>query len=84
MFKKIFLSLFSSIIILSVKAQETSHSVYVNNTKITDTTQQIISGRKNNPSQYEKPYVILISADGFRADFADLYDAKNLKRANRF
>ena len=79
MFKRLFLYLLTTIIILSVNAQETSHSVYVNNTKITDTTQQIISGRKNNPSQYEKPYVILISADGFRSDFAELYEAKNLQ-----
>jgi len=44
-----------------------------------DTTQQIIEGRKNSADQMNKPYVILISADGFRADFTELYDAKNLK-----
>jgi predicted AlkP superfamily pyrophosphatase or phosphodiesterase len=44
-----------------------------------DTTQKVIEGRKNDKSQYNKPYVILISADGFRADFTELYDAKFLK-----
>ena len=32
-----------------------------------DTTEQINPLTKNDPSQYKKPYVILISADGFRA-----------------
>ena len=35
-----------------------------------DTTQQIIPGRTNAKEQEKKPYVILISADGFRADLA--------------
>ena len=30
-----------------------------------DTTEQINPLTKNDPSQYKKPYVILISADGF-------------------
>ena len=33
----------------------------------------------NAPDQLSKPYVILISADGFRSDFADKYDAEFLK-----
>ena len=41
-----------------------------------DTTEQINLLTKNDPSQYKKPYVILISADGFRADFTEKYDAK--------
>lgn len=44
-----------------------------------DTTQQIIEGRKNNLNQIKKPYVILISADGFRADFAEKYHARFLQ-----
>lgn len=44
-----------------------------------DTAQIIISGRTNSPEQQSKPYVILISADGFRYDLADKYDAKFLK-----
>ena len=44
-----------------------------------DTTQKIITGRSNDKSQLNKPYVILISADGFRSDFAELYDATFLK-----
>jgi predicted AlkP superfamily pyrophosphatase or phosphodiesterase len=44
-----------------------------------DTTQQVIAGRKNNPDQFKKPYVILISADGFRADFAEIHQASFLQ-----
>jgi predicted AlkP superfamily pyrophosphatase or phosphodiesterase len=44
-----------------------------------DTTQKIIEGRRNDKSQITKPYVILISADGFRSDFTELYDATFLK-----
>lgn len=43
-----------------------------------DTTQQIINNRFNSLAQQDKPYVILISADGFRHDFADKYHAENL------
>lgn len=43
-----------------------------------DTTEQIISGRINHPDQQQQPYVILISADGFRHDFAEKFQAKNL------
>lgn len=45
-----------------------------------DTTQHIIPGRSNSPDQLKKPYIILISADGFRYDLADKYQAKNLIR----
>jgi predicted AlkP superfamily pyrophosphatase or phosphodiesterase len=44
-----------------------------------DTAQQINLLTKNDPSQYNKPYVILISADGFRADFTEKYDAQFLQ-----
>lgn len=43
-----------------------------------DTAQQIVSSRKNDASQINKPYIIYISADGFRYDYADKYHAKNL------
>ena len=43
-----------------------------------DTTQKIISGRKNSVEQQNKPYVILISADGFRYDYAEKYHADHL------
>lgn len=45
-----------------------------------DTTQQVVPGRANSPKQQKKPYVILISADGFRYDFAKKYNATNLLR----
>jgi hypothetical protein len=44
-----------------------------------DTTQKIVADRRNDKSQIIKPYVILISADGFRADFTEMYEAKFLQ-----
>lgn len=43
-----------------------------------DTAQKITPGRKNDPAQQQKPYVILISADGFRYDYATKHGAPNL------
>ncbi len=48
-----------------------------------DTSQKIIQGRFNSPEQQDKPYVILISADGFRHDFAEKYNAVNLLRLSK-
>jgi len=45
-----------------------------------DSTQHIVPDRSNNRSQIKKPYIILISADGFRYDLADKYNAQNLIR----
>ena len=44
-----------------------------------DITQHIVPGRSNSALQQKKPYVILISADGFRYDLADKYQAKQLQ-----
>ncbi len=43
-----------------------------------DITQQVVDGRTNDTLQIKKPYVIYISADGFRHDYADKYQASNL------
>jgi len=43
-----------------------------------DTTQHIIPGRTNSKAQEDKPYVIMISADGFRYDYAEKYKAEHL------
>jgi predicted AlkP superfamily pyrophosphatase or phosphodiesterase len=45
-----------------------------------DSTQHIVPGKLNQTEQLNKPYVILISADGFRYDLADKFQAKNLIR----
>jgi predicted AlkP superfamily pyrophosphatase or phosphodiesterase len=45
-----------------------------------DLTQQVVPARQNSPAQQKKPYVVLISADGFRHDFAVKYQAENLLR----
>jgi predicted AlkP superfamily pyrophosphatase or phosphodiesterase len=45
-----------------------------------DTIQHVMPGRTNRPDQLKKPYIILISADGFRYDLADKYRAENLIR----
>ncbi|MCW4452934.1 ectonucleotide pyrophosphatase/phosphodiesterase [Kaistella sp. BT6-1-3] len=44
----------------------------------TDTAQVVVPNRKNTYSSLTKPYVILISADGFRYDYAKKYQAKNI------
>ena len=43
-----------------------------------DTAQQIVADRTNSVEQQSKPYVILISADGFRYDYAEKYKAEHL------
>jgi predicted AlkP superfamily pyrophosphatase or phosphodiesterase len=45
-----------------------------------DTAQKIMPGRSNSAEQQTKPYIILISADGFRYDLADKFHAVNLLR----
>jgi predicted AlkP superfamily pyrophosphatase or phosphodiesterase len=47
--------------------------------QITDSTPIVIPGRTNSPQQEQKPYVIFISADGFRHDLADKYHASHLQ-----
>lgn len=44
----------------------------------TDTLQQVIWGRENSTKQQAKPYVILISVDGMRYDYAEKYKARHL------
>ena len=43
-----------------------------------DSLYHIIGGRKNSNVQVQKPYVIMISIDGFRWDYPEMYGAKNL------
>ncbi|MFM7838589.1 MAG: ectonucleotide pyrophosphatase/phosphodiesterase, partial [Chitinophagaceae bacterium] len=45
--------------------------------------QHSVNGRTNQPSQLQKPYVILISADGFRYDYADKYGATHLQKLRK-
>ncbi|EFK36303.1 phosphonoacetate hydrolase [Chryseobacterium gleum] len=48
-----------------------------------DTAQVVIPGRQNSTEAQSKPYVIMISTDGFRYDYARKYNAENLlKLAN--
>lgn len=56
---------------LPAVAQEESHP------------QLVIEGRKNSKKQQEKPYVILISADGFRHDYAEKYQANNILKLGK-
>ena len=44
----------------------------------TDTAQVVVPNRKNTAASLRKSYVILISADGFRYDYAKKYNAKNI------
>jgi predicted AlkP superfamily pyrophosphatase or phosphodiesterase len=43
-----------------------------------DTTQHVVEGRINEVSQQRQPYVIMISIDGFRYDYAEKFNAHNL------
>ncbi|MBC7850874.1 MAG: alkaline phosphatase family protein [Chitinophagaceae bacterium] len=45
-----------------------------------DTVQHVQEGRRNSPAHLNSPYVILISIDGFRYDYADRYNATNIIR----
>src|SRR5690606_34850327 len=45
----------------------------------TDTVQRSEANRINAGNQQEKPYLILISADGFRYDYADKFESHNLR-----
>lgn len=44
----------------------------------TDTAQIVVPGRQNSIEAQSKPYVIMISTDGFRYDYAKKYNAENL------
>lgn len=43
-----------------------------------DTAQYKVAGRRNSAAAQKQPYVILISADGFRYDYAEKYQAEHL------
>lgn len=63
----IFLQLFLSLMIFSQKG-------------IVDTAQVVIPNRFNNAEAMQKPYVIMISTDGFRSDYSKKYNAENLQK----
>lgn len=48
-----------------------------------DTTQIVIPNRFNDAEAMQKPYVIMISADGFRYDYAKKYTAQNLLKYSK-
>lgn len=48
-----------------------------------DTTQKIMEHRENSAAQMKKPYVILISIDGFRGDFTELHHASFLSKMGK-
>lgn len=48
-----------------------------------DTTQHINQQSKNSKIQQQKPYVILISADGFRHDYAEKYKPETLLKLGK-
>ncbi|MEX1203027.1 MAG: ectonucleotide pyrophosphatase/phosphodiesterase [Ferruginibacter sp.] len=48
-----------------------------------DTLEQKVPGRKNLPQQINQPYVILISADGYRFDYTDRFNAVHLKKLRK-
>ena len=48
-----------------------------------DTSQKRTEGRRNSPQQQKKPYVILISIDGFRYNYAQKHKAVHLQQYSR-
>ncbi|CAD7809564.1 hypothetical protein CHRY9390_02030 [Chryseobacterium aquaeductus] len=50
---------------------------------IIDTAQVIIPDRFNSEEAQSKPYVIMISADGFRYDYAKKYNAENILKYSK-
>jgi hypothetical protein len=48
-----------------------------------DITQKVVANRKNSAEQQKKPYVILISADGFRYDFAKALQGRKFVKAGQ-
>lgn len=54
-----------------------SLAIYAQQAKV-DTAQVVVSGRSNSAEAQTKPYVIMISTDGFRYDYAKKYQAENL------
>jgi predicted AlkP superfamily pyrophosphatase or phosphodiesterase len=55
-----------------------SLSAQISSSNQPDTIAHINPGRSNSEEQQKKPYVILISADGFRYDYAKKYNATHL------
>ena len=47
--------------------------------KAQDTSYHTVPARKNSLEQQSKPYLIMISIDGFRWDYAEKYSAKNIQ-----
>lgn len=54
-----------------------SLNIFAQNSNV-DTAQVVVSDRYNSVEAQKKPYVIMISTDGFRYDYAKKYNAKNL------
>lgn len=52
--------------------------IYIGGFSQTDTAQVVVPNRVNSVEAISKPYVVLISADGFRYDYAKKYNAENL------
>lgn len=48
-----------------------------------DSVSHQVEGRRNSAEQAKKPYVILISADGFRYDYPEKYQAPHLLELSR-
>lgn len=58
-------------------------SFYFSQNKSADTAQVVVPNRTNSAIAKEKPYLILISADGFRYDYAKKYNAENLLKLSK-
>lgn len=55
-------------------------SLVYGQTKPIDTAQRVVPDRVNSVEAMKKPYVIMISADGYRSDYSEKYGAENVLR----
>ncbi|HEY4289759.1 MAG TPA: ectonucleotide pyrophosphatase/phosphodiesterase [Puia sp.] len=67
-----------SLVLFGAIAQKSSGSYADETRPLSDSSLRVVPGRTNSAEQQKKPYVIFISADGFRYDLADKYQATNL------
>lgn len=68
------MKLFSILLLLLVSCAAKAQS---------DTTQKVVQGRRNSPEQQAKPYVILISVDGFRHDYVEKHNTTFLRELGK-
>lgn len=71
---------FPNLVALNLFLLVTFTAAAQHNLTAADTVQRIVPGRTNSAASIKKPYVILISLDGFRHDYAQKHGAPHILR----